>query len=76
MTILIDFGKEAVRIMSQAKDANHARALIEHLKKIYFIGHEDKEKEEISRQVETLVDMAQKTFRVTRTPGGPSLEIS
>lgn len=74
MNILIEFGKEVVRIMAVAQDAKQAQALIEHLKKIYFIGHEEQEKRKLLRDADELVRLSQMSFNVTRGPGGWTLE--
>jgi len=75
MTLLIEFGKEVVRIMSVAQDSKHAQALIEHLKKIYFIGYEEQEKRKLLKDADELVRLSQMTFNVVQGPGGHRLEI-
>lgn len=73
-SLLIEFGKETVRILSAARDSAQANALIEHLKKIYFIGYEEQERRRIKEQAEELVRLSQLTFHVTPTKEGGILE--
>lgn len=73
--LLIEFGRETVRILSNAKDSNKAMALIDHLKRIYFIGYEDQERRRLKKEAEELVKLSRLTFRVTPTPGGGILEV-
>lgn len=73
--LLIEFGKETIRIMSSAKDSNQAMALIGHLRRIYFIDEEEKEKRRIRKEAEELVRLSQMTFRVVTSPSGAVLEI-
>lgn len=73
--LLIEFGRETIRIMSSAKDSNQAMALIEHLKRIYFIGYEDQERRRMKRDAEELVKLSQLTFHVTPRGDSGVLEI-
>lgn len=73
--LLMEFGKEAIRIMSTAKDSEKAMALIEHLRGIYFIGYKEKQEEKERKQTEELIRLGQLTYRVIPKPGGGVLEI-
>ena len=73
--LLIEFGRETVRIMSSSPDRSRAMALIEQLKKIYFIGYEEQERRKMQKEAEELVKLSQMTFRVTPKAGGGILEI-
>lgn len=74
--LTIEFGREAVKIMAMARDSQHANALIEQLKKIYFIGYEDRKKTRVDEDVAELIEISKKTFSVRRGPGGYNLEIT
>jgi hypothetical protein len=74
--LMIDFGKEAIRIMSTAKDSDKALALISHLRKIFFIDEERKEKEKISKQADELLRLGQLTYRIAPKEGRGILEIT
>ena len=75
LNILIEFGRETIRVHSQAKDRQVSDALIEHLKKLYFIGYEKRKKEEISKDAERLVELSRGTFKVRWGPRGAELEM-
>ena len=78
-SLLIEFGKECVRILSSAKareDPNRANALIEHLKEIYFIGYGDRKRRKIKDQASELIRLTQMTFHAVPTPDGGRLEMS
>jgi len=74
--LLIEFGRETIHILSAAKDSSQAMALIDHLRRIYFIDEEEKEKRKIRKEAEELVRLSQMTFRVVPSPSGAVLEIS
>lgn len=71
--LLIEFGKEAIRVFSTAKDHDKAIALLEELRKIYFIGYEEKQRRQIRDQTDELVRLSQLTYRITPKPGGGGL---
>jgi hypothetical protein len=68
--LLIEFGKEAIRVFSTAKDHDKAVALLDELRKIYFIGYEEKQKHQIREQADELIRLSQLTYRITPKPGG------
>ena len=75
--LLMDFGKQAILIMASAKSHDHAMALIERLRKIYFIEAEEQEKKLIAQQADELIRLTKYAFRVVPTAGGRgALEIS
>jgi hypothetical protein len=69
-SLLIEFGKEAVQVFSTAKDHDKAVALLEELRKIYFIGYEEKQKRQIREQADELIRLSQLTYRISPKPGG------
>lgn len=73
--LLIDFGKETVRVMSNAKDPSKAMALIEHLRRIYFVEAEEQDQQNTREQVDELIRLAQLTYRVEPRKGGALLTI-
>lgn len=73
-SLLIEFGREVIRINASVKDSHASGALIEHLKRLYFIGHEERRKRRAQEDAAELVKLSKMTFRVTRGPGGPVLE--
>jgi prephenate dehydrogenase len=73
--LLMEFGKEAIHILSSAKDHDKAMALIEYLRRIYFIGYEETQQEKARAQAEEIVRLGQLTYRVVLKPGGGTLEI-
>lgn len=74
--LMIEFGKGAIQIMATAKDKDHAIALIDHLKKIFFVDEEKKDRVQISRQADELIRLGQLTYRITPKAGRASLEIT
>jgi len=68
--LLIDFGKQAILVMASAKNHDHAMALIERLRKIYFIEAEEQERQLIAKQADELIRLSKFTFRVVPTAGG------
>lgn len=68
--LLIDFGKQAILVMASAKNHEHAMALIERLRKIYFIEAEEQERKLIAQQADELIRLSKFTFRVVPTAGG------
>lgn len=73
--LLIEFGKEVVHVLASAKDSRQAMSLIEHLKRVYFIGHEEREKRRIKEEADELIRLSQLTFRVSPSKGGGILTI-
>lgn len=69
-TLLMDFSKQAILIMASAKNHDHAMALIERLRKIYFIEAEEQDRQLIARQADELIRLSKFTFRVIPTAGG------
>ena len=67
---LKDFGKQALLIMSTTKDHDHAMALIEKMRKIYFIEAAEQEKQLLARQADELIRLAKYSYRVVPTAGG------
>lgn len=67
---LIDFGKQAILIMASAKSHDHAMALIERLRKLYFIEAAEQEKRLLADQADELIRLSQYAFRVVPTAGG------
>lgn len=67
---LKDFGKQAIMIMALAKDHDHAMALIEKMRKIYFIEAAEQEKQLLDRQADELIRLAKYAYRVVPTAGG------
>lgn len=74
-SLLMEFGKEAIHIMSSAKDHDRAMALIEYLRRIYFIGYEERQQEKARAQADELIRLGQLTYRVVPKAGGAALEI-
>jgi hypothetical protein len=75
--LLMEFGKEAIRILSTAKDHQKALALIEHLRRIYFVGYEEQEQAKVRAQADELIRLGQLAYRVVSKPGGVQvLEVS
>ena len=68
--LLLDFGKQAILILASAKSHDHAMALIERLRKIYFIEAAEQEKQLIAQQADELIRLAKFTYRVVPTAGG------
>lgn len=68
--LLMEFGREAVHILATAKDHQQALALIEHLRRIYFVGYEEQEQARVRAQADELVRLGQLAYRVVSKPGG------
>ena len=74
--LLIEVGREIVRILSVAKDARQADALIEQIKRIYFIGYEEEKRRDMKKEIDELVELTKMTFELVSGPGGVTLEMS
>ena len=72
----LEFGREAVKIMAACPNNQHANALIEQLKRVYFIGYEQKRKARLEKEVEELIEISKRTFKIRRGPGGYNLEVT
>lgn len=68
--LLMDFGKQAILVMASAKNHDHAMALIERLRKIYFIEAAEQDKKLLEQQADELIQAMKYTFRVVPTAGG------
>lgn len=74
--LLIDFGKEVIHVLSSAKDGKQAQALIQHLRRLYFIDEEARERARTKVDAEELIRLSQLTYRITpKAGGGGTLEI-
>ena len=75
--LLMEFGKEAIHVMATAKDSRMAMSLIDHLRRLYFVGYEEQEQEKIRVQANELIRLGQLAYRVVTKPGGVKvLEVS
>lgn len=74
--LFIDFGREAIKVLSTAKDHDHAMSLIGHLRKIFFVDEGQKDHEKISKQADELIRMGSLTYTIEPKKGGASLVIS
>jgi len=68
--LLMDFGKQAILILASAKHHDHAMALIERLRKIYFIEAVEQERELMAQQADELIRLTKYAFKIVPTAGG------
>jgi hypothetical protein len=74
--LFIEFGKAALTIMSTAKDSDTALALVNHLRKIFFVDDKQKEREQIKDQADELIRLSQLTYRIAPGRGRGILEVT
>jgi hypothetical protein len=73
-SLVIEFGREVVHVTAATRgDPQASSALIEHLKKLYFIGHEERQKLRAQEDAAELVRLSKLTFRLSKGPGGANV---
>ena len=71
-----EFGRDAMMLAAMCQDNRHGNDLIEQLRKIYFIGYEEHERSRMEKEVEELVKLTKKTFRLHAVGKSHKLEVT
>lgn len=77
--LLMRFTDSVVQVYASAGPTKEARELINMLRTVYFVGHEESERKQVALAAQELEELSRKVFmiRPPRTPGGPAtLEIT
>lgn len=74
--LTMKFVEQTNHIFATAADKDHAKKLVQRLQDEYFIGHKEDRSSKEMRLSQEILDMQEKTYKMTTTGGSGVLEIT